>query len=166
MMYFGADKPMDLIDLMSFTGAWIADGFGPSDIGRISARRNALLAGSARIVLEWAFRERGAQRGGLDGQALEDIEESHRQALDMAIQSIQPLVTLTLNLLGDRTIVNPGETVLALGGGLMQSKGFRELLLKGLESHGISDWGMVTVIDDAAGVGALGLAKVQFPDHP
>jgi hypothetical protein len=43
----------------------------------------------------------------------------------------------------------------------MMSKGYRGLLLEGLKAHGV-EWQDVEVVDDAAGVGAQGLAAVEF----
>jgi len=51
--YFNVEDPMDLIEVVSHTDRWI--GPGVSDPGQVASRRNAMLAGAARIVLRWAF---------------------------------------------------------------------------------------------------------------
>ena len=161
---------MDLIELVSLTGRWVQG--TPGDIGEISAKRNATVAGAARVLLRWAFPEdaqdlpptppESTTSNGTPLLEHEDpIVQSTKEALRLAKMSIEPLIQLTVELLGDRSIVLPEETALALGGGLMMSRGYRRLLLEGLKKQGI-EWGLVQVIDDAAGVGAQGLAKVEF----
>ena len=162
---------MDLIELVSFTGRWVAGTAG--DIGEISAKRNATVAGAARVLLRWAFPEDAQDippsppGSSTSHSAASNLDHddpnatSVSEALRLAKMSVAPLIDLTIELLGDRSIVNPQETALALGGGLMMSRGYRGLLLEGLKKQGIN-WGLVQVIDDAAGVGALGLHKVEF----
>ena len=171
LSYFDVEDPMDLIELVSLTGRWVGD--GPVDPGEVSARRNAMLAGAARVVLRWAFPDDGhasppsppASSTSSHTSPSMDIEDpiaaSHAEALQLARQSITPLLDLTMMLLGDRSIVRPHETALALGGGLMMSKGYRGLLLEGLKKQGI-EMGTVQIVSDAAGVGAMGLAGVEF----
>ena len=162
---------MDTIEIVSLTGRWVATTTG--DIGEISAKRNAMVAGAARVLLRWAFPEDaqevpptppGSHTTPNAASSLENDDPhatSVSEALRLAKMSISPLIVLTLELLGDRSIVNPQETVLALGGGLMMSRGYRGLLLEGLKKQGVN-WGLVQVVDDAAGVGAMGLHKVEF----
>ena len=172
MSYFATKEPMDLIELVSLTGSWVAGTSG--DIGEVSSMRNATVAGAARVLLRWAFPEDDV--GSYPSPPESDSSQSPPQqnghpeylrtasttaALRLAKMSIEPLIQLTLELLGDRTIVKPHESALALGGGLMMSKGYRGLLLDGLRKHGVS-WGLVQVVDDAAGVGAFSLGKVEF----
>ncbi|ORX37403.1 hypothetical protein BD324DRAFT_579474 [Kockovaella imperatae] len=169
LTYFGTQDPMDLIELVSLTGRWVRGTSG--DVGEISAQRNAKVAGAARVVLRWAFPEdsqesppsppNSSSSNGMEGD--DPFTQSTREALRLAKMSITPMIDLTTELLGDGSIVQPGETALALGGGLMMSRGYRGLLLDGLKKQGI-EFGLVQVIDDAAGVGAMGLSKVEFGD--
>ena len=164
---------MGLIELISHTGRWIEGAGG--DAGQVASRRNAMLAGAARIVLRWAFPEdqdsaRGVQPPSppptstttpIQLGSQDPIVLSQQAALSIAKNAIVPLIDLTMCLLGDRTITKPEESALALGGGLMMSKGYRGLLLEGLRREGV-EWGSVQVISDAAGAGAIGLAAVEF----
>ncbi|WVF70290.1 hypothetical protein IAT40_005079 [Kwoniella sp. CBS 6097] len=88
-------------------------------------------------------------------------QASHAEALRLARKSVVPLVDLASSLLGDHTIVQPSRTALAVGGGLMMSKGYRSLLLDGLKKEGVV-FRRVLIIADAAGEGARGLGKVEF----
>ena len=175
LAYFKIEDPMDLIEIVSHTDRWI--GPGVSDPGQVASRRNAMLAGAARIVLRWAFPEDQAARAEItEGQlptppdsktnsplpttAQTDVA-SRSEALTLARMAIRPMVDLTLALLGDRTKVRPERSVLSLGGGLMMSKGYRGMLLDGLKKEGV-EWRFVQVVNDAAGAGALGLAAAEF----
>ena len=152
---------MHLIELVSLTGPFV-DGLS---IGEAVAKRNAAVAGAARVVFTWAFPEDAEpptppdspdKESGLDLAALSRVE-----ALSLAKASVAPLIELTMSLLGDQSVVKPEKTVLALGGGLMMSKGYRSLLEAGLRSEGLR-FGEEVVVGDAAGVGARGLARVEF----
>ncbi|CAD6583383.1 MAG: hypothetical protein TREMPRED_003535 [Tremellales sp. Tagirdzhanova-0007] len=161
LAYFATSDPMDLIELVSLTGPFV-DGLS---IGEAVAKRNAAVAGAARVVLTWAFPDDAEpptppdspdKESGLDLAGL-----SRDTALRLAKASVAPLIELTMSLLGDQSVVTPEKTVLALGGGLMMSKGYRGLLEAGLRSEGVS-FGEEVVVGDAAGVGARGLARVEF----
>ena len=157
---------MDLIELVSLTGSFV-DGLG---IGEAVAKRNAAVAGAARVVFASAFPEDAlamvlptppgspdeASASGADSAA-----RSRREALKLAQLSIVPLIELTLSLLGDQSEVEPGRTALVLGGGLMMSKGYRGLLEEGLRREGVR-FAEEIVVADAAGAGAEGLARVEF----
>ncbi|WVQ97614.1 hypothetical protein IAU59_004728 [Kwoniella sp. CBS 9459] len=206
--YFGTSDPANLITLASLAG--------PSNeglnAGEATSRRNAKIAGAARIVFRWAFPEDGpvgigglpTPPGSSDGRdqdqdtdidAESDLEPdegsidvemssssavdvakstrprmnfstpqaqaSHAEALGLARKSVVPLIDLASSLLGDQTIVHPSKTALAVGGGLMMSKGYRSLLLDGLKKEGVV-FKRVLVIADAAGEGARGLGRVEF----
>jgi hypothetical protein len=83
------------------------------------------------------------------------------EAKKIADMGIEPMIDLTVDLLGDGSIVKPESSILAVGGGLFMSEGYRGLLLDGLKSRGF-DFGGVRVVADAAGEGAKGLARVEF----
>ena len=168
LRYFEVGEPMELIELIQHTGRWMD---GTSDPGEITSRRNAKLAGAARIVLRWAFPEDHLQQPpsppasdtsiSTPGSDTDDLGSlSQHEALALARRAVVPLIDLTVSLLGDRTVVKPERSVLCLGGGLMMSKGYRGFLLEGLRKEGV-EWGSVQVVHDAAGVGASGLAAVQ-----
>ncbi|KAK8866105.1 hypothetical protein IAR55_001256 [Kwoniella newhampshirensis] len=183
--YFGTSDPLDLITITSLTGP----GNQGLDAGEATSRRNALIAGAARVVFRWAFPDDVAAAptanggiptppGSADGQPEQELDQpqidgdgdllskddengSHEEALRLAKHSVAPLIELTTSLLGDGSVVRPSRTALALGGGLMMSKGYRSLLLEGLKKDGI-DFGKVVVVKDAAGEGARGLSRVEF----
>jgi len=152
---------MDLIEIVSLTGSFV-DGLG---IGEAVAKRNAAVAGASRVVFAWAFPkdtipptppDSPDKDFGLDLNVL-----SRREALKLAEMSIVPLIELAMSLLGDRSVVMPEHTALALGGGLMMSKGYRALLEEGLKRQGVK-FAEEVVVGDAAGAGARGLARVEF----
>jgi hypothetical protein len=155
--YFAVDEIMDIIGMVSLTGAFV-EGL---TTGEATAKRNAYMAGAARVVFRWAFGE---------GEPVMDIGqgavESRTEAKRLVVEAIAPLVDLTLDLLGDRSIVVPSQTALSLGGGLMQSAGYRNLLLAGLEKGTARCEGVVfrkvMVVDDVAGEGARGVARIEF----
>ncbi|WVN89107.1 uncharacterized protein L203_104323 [Cryptococcus depauperatus CBS 7841] len=170
------NDPLDLISIASLTSSGMVE----EDEGEATSRRNALIAGAARIVFKWAFPEDEMLRGGSSGMPTppgseggdsdresmvgqeEEMETaSHLAALHLAKQAIKPLVELVLSLLGDQTVVKPHRSVLALGGGLMMSEGYRRLLLDGLAKQGIL-FGRTVVVRDAAGEGARGLGRVEW----
>lgn len=174
--YFGTTNPMDLIEICTLTGAW-ADGL---DAGEATAKRNAVVAGAARVVFRHAFAEdegtttfppsppaflsplSSSSSTPKDLSSSDDpIQRSHQEALKLAKRSVVPMIELTMDLLGDQSIVKPEDSVLALGGGLMMSVGYRGLLLDGLRKEGVR-FREERVVGDAAGVGARGLAGVEF----
>ncbi|WWD17689.1 hypothetical protein CI109_102130 [Kwoniella shandongensis] len=164
--YFGTSDPLDLITITSLTGP----GSEGLDAGEATSRRNALIAGAARVVFRWAFPD-DVGGGGLPtppGSAesettttTKEEKASHEEALRLAKLSVRPMIELTTSLLGDGSVVKPSRTALALGGGLMMSQGYRTLLLEGLKKDGIN-FEKVVVVRDAAGEGARGLARVEF----
>ena len=165
---------MDLIELVSLTGPFV-DGLS---IGEAVAKRNAAVAGAARVVFSWAFPEEHSNPvggevvvgGGVpptppdspdDDAGLDLVAKSRMDARRLADMSIVPLIELTMSLLGDGSMVKADRTALALGGGLMMSRGYRGLLERGLEKRGLR-FGEQVVVSDAAGAGARGLARVEF----
>jgi len=155
--YFGIDDIMELIGIVSLTGAFV-EGL---TTGEATAKRNAYMAGAARVVIRWAFGE-----GEPIDSAELGVEQSRIEARRLVEESVSPLVDLTLDLLGDRTTVIPEQTALSLGGGLMQSPGYRNLLLEGLARGTRKGQGVVfkkiMVVDDVAGEGARGVARIEF----
>lgn len=152
MEYFAVDDPTELIGIVSLMGDFV-EGLST---GEASAKRNAYLAGAARHVFKWAFpADSGVE---LDTEL---AQRSHERALDIAVSAMSSLVKLTIECLGDRTIVHPENTALTLGGGLMNSPGYRHLLMEGLEKQGVV-FRDVLLVDDAAGEGAKALAAVTF----
>jgi hypothetical protein len=93
--------------------------------------------------------------------AADDVTRSKEVALALVKRAIRPMVELTMDLLGDGTVAQPETTVLALGGGLWQSRGYRSLLQDGLKREGV-EFGRILLVEDAAGAGAHGLASVEF----
>jgi hypothetical protein len=137
------------------------------------------MAGAARVVFKWAFPEDTGTTippspPASDGSASsfshtqemqpnddDPVAASHAEALKLARSAARSLIELTIDLLGDGSIVRPENTALALGGGLWMSKGYRNLLLEGLRKEGVV-FRETVVVGDAAGAGAAGLAKVEF----
>ncbi|ORY34265.1 hypothetical protein BCR39DRAFT_477181 [Naematelia encephala] len=163
LAYFATPDPADLIGLVSLSGP----GVEGVEVGEAVGKRNALVAGAARVILRWAFPEEQTPSSPsppsppIEQDQGELAKASREEALRLAQECISPLIELTLALLGDGSVVKPQETALALGGGLMMSPGYRGLLLTGLKARGV-EFGSVGVVSDAAGVGARGLAAVEF----
>ena len=154
---------MDLINIVSLTGPFV-EGLS---IGEATAKRNAFMAGAARVVFKWAFPDDGntlppsppATESSNDEE--DPMAASHSEALGLATKAVKALIELTLELLGDRSVVKPESTALALGGGLWMSKGYRTLLQDGLKKEGVV-FRQMLLVSDAAGAGAVGLASVEF----
>lgn len=190
---------MDLINVVSLND----NTFNGVSIGTATAKRNALMAGAARIVFRHAFPADCSSspviaapmranvnintnaNGGIPSPPLSDSsidqavtlpnghghsadtaevtanDNSQKEALKIARSAIRSLIDLTLDLLGDGSVVRPETTALSLGGGLWQSPGYRGLLLDGLKNEGVV-FREFMVIADAAGEGARGVAQVEF----
>ncbi len=163
LTYFGTSDPMDIIELVSLTGSFV-EGLS---IGEAVAKRNAAVAGAARVVFSWAFPEDRQEVPPTPPDSPHDsigfnlAALSRKEALTLSEKSIIPLIELTMSLLGDQSVVRPERTTLAMGGGLMMSKGYRRLLEEGLRGEGVR-FAEERVVADAAGVGARGLAGVEF----
>ncbi|WWD09585.1 hypothetical protein V865_007713 [Kwoniella europaea PYCC6329] len=187
--YFGTTDPADLITLASLSNS-IFDGL---DIGEATAKRNAKIAGAARVVLKWAFPDENPVRNGLptppgstdgEGEDSSDVdmdmeseaevelemtsglgidEKSQKEAMKIVSKSIQPLIELTLECLGDMSVVKVDKTILVLGGGLMMSKGYKSLLLDGLaKTEEKVKFKRVLKVDDSAVEGARALGKIEI----
>lgn len=167
--YFGVTDPMELIGICSLIGPSADQNLS---IGEATAKRNAYMAGVARTVLRWAFPDDASpptppaseRSEDMDSSAIlveDDISKSRKEALKLVKKAIRPMVEMTIDLLGDGSVVKPATTVLALGGGLWQSRGYRGMLQEGLKKEGV-EFAEVMLVDDAAGVGAKGLASVEF----
>jgi hypothetical protein len=158
---------MDLISIVSLTGPFV-EGLS---VGEATAKRNAIMAGAARVVFKWAFPEDQGDNPPPSPPASDEpmssptgddpIAASHAEALGLAKSAIRSLIQLTVDLLGDGTVVKPESTALALGGGLWMSNGYRSLLQEGLRKEGVV-FRQTVVVGDAAGAGAAGLARVEF----
>lgn len=168
---------MGLIDVTSLSGPYVAD----LSVGEAVAKRNALMAGAARIIFKYAFPEDDSTNTNtnvnihappspptsLDSLQshnephIDPYQESKREALRLAKWAVEPMVELTTELLGDRTVVRPESSALSLGGGLWNSKGYRKLFLDCLKKDGIY-FKEVLVVSDPGGEGAKGLARVEF----
>nr|XP_019015109.1 uncharacterized protein I206_01197 [Kwoniella pini CBS 10737]OCF53890.1 hypothetical protein I206_01197 [Kwoniella pini CBS 10737] len=189
LRYFGTSNPSELINLASICD----DSFKGLNVGEATAKRNALIAGSARVVLKWAFPEDqpinptsglptppGSTDGDVDVDSelnndldiemeselgasapLEEIEKAHNEAKKLIRKAIEPLVELTLECLGDLTVVKMERTALVLGGGLMMSPGYRNLLLSRLAKLAV-EFGKVILVEDAAKEGAEALSNFVF----
>jgi hypothetical protein len=165
--YLGCDNPMEVIDVTSLSGPYV-EGLS---VGEAVAKRNALMAGAAKVVFKYAFPETVSTPEGppsppmsLDsdkGDSSDLIQESRKEALRLATKSVEPMVELTSDLLGDRTVVDPRHSALSLGGGLWNSDGYRMLFLDTLKKVGI-EFKEVLVVGDPGGEGAKGLARVEF----
>lgn len=153
MEYFGIKVPAELIRIVALMEPDFVEGLS---IGEASAKRNAYMAGAARVVFKWAFPE----EGGVTITTQEE-KEAHEAAVSIARNAVRPVAELVTLGLGDRTIVRPDRTALDLGGGLMNSKGYVQLLLDALAQNGVV-FRNVLVVDDAAGEGAKALAAVIF----
>ncbi|CAK9779523.1 hypothetical protein CC85DRAFT_287375 [Cutaneotrichosporon oleaginosum] len=152
LSYFEVEDPTELIGIVALMTDFV-DGL---TIGEASSKRNAYLAGAARHVFKWAF---PADSGvALDSEL---AQRSHEVALSIAKFAMDSLVKLAIECLGDGTVVRPENTAVTLGGGLMNSPGYRELLLEGLKERGVV-FRDVLLVDDAAGEGAKALATVTF----
>lgn len=150
--YFAVDDPTELIGIVSLMSDF-SDGL---TTGEASAKRNAYQAGAARVVFKWAFPE---EQGVTVTTDLEMA--SHVAALKIAQSAIKPVIDLTLETLGDRTVVDPQRTAFNLGGGLWNSPGYRKLCLDGLAVEGVN-FRSINLVDDAAGEGAKALAGAVF----
>jgi hypothetical protein len=165
LTYFGCDSPMGLIDVTSLSGPYVED----LSVGEAVAKRNALMAGAAKVVFKYAFPDDNiisppSPPMSLDSDSasgLDPYQESRKEALRLATKSVEPMVELTTELLGDRTVVDPRHSALSLGGGLWNSMGYRKLFLDKLRKDGI-DFKEVLVVGDPGGEGAKGLARVEF----
>ncbi|WWC58780.1 uncharacterized protein I303_101324 [Kwoniella dejecticola CBS 10117] len=200
LSYFGIMDPAELINLASTCDV----SFKGLDAGQATAKRNALIAGSARVVLKWAFPEDQpisrvsclpTPPGSTDGEGDietetesntgndEDVEmeitaiseaeirkirvipeqqaRSQKEAMRLVRKAIEPLVDLTLECLGDMTVVDTARTALVLGGGLMMSSGYRGMLLNALTKEDVV-FRRVILVDDAAGEGARALSSLVF----
>ncbi|WVR06052.1 hypothetical protein IAU60_003080 [Kwoniella sp. DSM 27419] len=197
--HFGTTQPADLITFVSLAGP-STEGLS---VAAATSRRNAVIAGAARIVLKWAFLDDVPVGLGPSVPALtntngtgemfdqtdvslpspgsptilNDIKssdtegpinfhgcpakQSHVHALRLAKKAVEPLLELTMSLLGDQTVVKPATSALVLGGGLMLSEGYRKLLVARLADSG-AVFRQVVVVADAAGQGAEALAKAVF----
>ncbi|WVW82505.1 hypothetical protein I302_104516 [Kwoniella bestiolae CBS 10118] len=203
--YFGTADPADLINLASLSH----DSLAGLDIGQATAKRNAMIAGAARVVLKWAFPEDAplgrvsglpTPPGSEDGSEASDIDmeseseceagsilelstpdldlertpripseeeememKSQMEAMKIVSKSIQPLIELTLECLGDSSEVKLERTVLVLGGGLMSSRGYRKMLLDGLaRSEEKVRFKRVMGVDDPAVQGARAVGRMEF----
>lgn len=159
---------MGLIDVTSLSGPYVAD----LSVGEAVAKRNALMAGAAKVVFKYAFPEDFTDgppsppvsldsRSSMSDSPIDLMQESRREALRLARKSVEPMVELTTELLGDRTVVDPAHSALSLGGGLWNSNGYRKLFLDSLKKDGIN-FKEVLVVGDPGGEGAKGLARVEF----
>lgn len=159
---------MGLIDVTSLSGPYVAD----LSVGEAVAKRNALMAGAAKVVFKYAFPEDVTNgppsppisldsRSSASDSPIDLMQESRREALRLARKSVEPMVELTTELLGDRTVVDPAHSALSLGGGLWNSDGYRKLFLDSLKKAGIN-FKEVLVVGDPGGEGAKGLARVEF----
>lgn len=150
--YFEVDDPTALIGIVSLMTDF-ADGLST---GEAQAKRNAYLAGAARVVFKWAFPSEGGVK------ISEPTEEAaHTAALKIAESAIRGVINLTLETLGDRSVVFPERTALNLGGGLWNSDGYRTLYLDGLAAEG-AVFRHVNLVTDAAGESAKALAGVVW----
>lgn len=150
---------MDLIGSMALTSSsW--EGLG---IGEAQARRNATMAGAARVVLSCAFPDDATGLPSPPTSEPKDVpvSPSQAEALRIAVASAAPVAKLIMECLGDQTVVRPETTALCLGGGLWNSKGYRELVMGELAKQNIV-FGVDLLVRDPAGAGASGLARVEF----
>jgi hypothetical protein len=158
---------MGVIDVTSLSGPYVQG----LSVGEAVAKRNALMAGAAKVVFKYAFPDTEEENMGppsppmsLDsdkGAGPDLIQESRKEALRLATKSVEPMVELTTELLGDRTVVDPRHSALSLGGGLWNSNGYRRLFLENLKRDGI-EFKEVLLVGDPGGEGAKGLARVEF----
>ena len=153
--YFGVADPMDLLNVASLTGTFVEN----LSVGEATSKRNAFMAGAARILLSYAFPEDGAHSIRCYGTTATGA--SHQEALGIVTSSINSLLDMTLDLLGDGTVVDPRHSALVLGGGLWQSERFRALFEEGLRERSLS-FRASMVVSDAAAAGVRALANLVF----
>lgn len=105
---------MDLIGICSLTGPSNSD----LSIGDATAKRNAYMAGVARTVLRWAFPDDASPPSPPASLRSEDMDtstgslelgvtRSREEALKLIKKAIQPMVEMTIDLLGDGSVVKP-----------------------------------------------------------
>jgi N-acetylglucosamine kinase-like BadF-type ATPase len=148
--YFAVEDPTELIGIVSLMTDFTDD----LSTGEAQAKRNAYMAGAARVVFKWAFPAENSTDIISDA-----AQAAHGAALQIAKSAIAPVIQLTLETLGDRTIVFPKRTALNLGGGLWNSTGYRTLYLDGLAAEN-AVFRHVNLVTDAAGESAKALAGV------
>lgn len=109
------------------------------------SNRKLWIASGARVVFRYAFDEAG-----------DHDPASREMALAIVREAVAPLVGSIMQLVGDRSVVNPGRALLSLGGGMWKAEGYREVLLRGLKERGV-EFAEVKVVESAAEEGAKAL---------
>ncbi|GAA5985220.1 hypothetical protein JCM11641_003636 [Rhodosporidiobolus odoratus] len=122
----------------------------PPSFTSSETRRKIWIADAARVIFSFAYDNR-----------TDADETSQAVALSVLEEAMAPLVETVIKLVGDRKVVVPEKVVLALGGGMWKSKGYRTLMVEGLRGKGI-EFAEVRVVESAAdeGVEAL-LAQAE-----
>ncbi|KAI5475094.1 glucokinase regulator family protein [Pseudohyphozyma bogoriensis] len=107
------------------------------------ATRKVWVAELARVVFDYAFGER-------------DVA-SREVALGIAREASTELVEMASRLVGDRALIEPKRSALALGGGLWKVKGYRDILVERLRDEKGIKFAEVVLEGDAAEAGVLAL---------
>jgi hypothetical protein len=124
--YFAVSDPMDLIEVVTLSPT--------TDI----ASRNALIAGAARTILQYAFPEDYISAKTISSTTytlptpplspedeVDGMNPSKIESLQIAKEGIKPMIDLTMDLIGDGSVVKLEKSILAVGGGLMMCRGYR-----------------------------------------
>jgi N-acetylglucosamine kinase-like BadF-type ATPase len=155
--FFGASAPADLVGITSISGPYT---MGLS-AERAITKRNALIAGSARILIDWAFDEDHVTKtpDRYSEYPVEILRRSQQEALRLVRHSASCVARMIGELLGDGGVIIPQETVLCLGGGLMKSAGYSQQVFEQLGLPRES-FHKVIEVEDAALEGAQLLARI------
>ncbi|GAA6007478.1 hypothetical protein JCM11491_004176 [Sporobolomyces phaffii] len=133
----GASDPADMIDRI-----YSDHSPSPSTFSSAETRRKLWIADASRVVFRYAYEDPAVDR------------ESREMAVAILEEAIQPLVDATIHLLGYG--LDPKQSSLSLGGGLWNSAGYTELLLRSLGERGV-EFAHVATVKSAAEEGAKAL---------
>lgn len=118
----------------------------PSTFSAAETQRKLWIADCSRVVFRYAFEDDSVD------------ETSQKIALSILEEAIEPLVDATLRLLdGD---LDSTKSSLSLGGGLWNSDGYRDMLLKKLRDKRV-EFSHVAVVKSAAEEGAKALLALD-----
>ncbi|TIC01827.1 hypothetical protein E3Q18_00574 [Wallemia mellicola] len=175
MKQLKVDSPADLINK-----TYVDHSSGESSFTVSESNRKVWIAEASRIVCNYAFAQDiskniiddiisdaligipGDPTSGTMNQTTHD-DGSQVEALRIAAQAVCPLVHIVVRLLGDRTKLKPETTTLTVGGGVISNNGYRELLLRALDTHFGIRFKHVQVVSDAEGEGVQALAAQYKP---
>lgn len=175
MKQLRVDSPADLINK-----TYVDHSNGESSFTVSESNRKVWVAEASRIVCNYAFAQDISKNIiddiindaliGIPGDPTSSTmrqtthdDGSQIEALKIAAQAVCPLVHIVVRLLGDRTKLKPETTTLTVGGGVISNNGYRELLLRALDTHFGIRFKHVQVVSDAEGEGVQALAAQYKP---